>query len=157
MRTVATATNRARSKGQHRRWPDEIDAMREDIEQWMHERMRAFPGLADGSSFLADMDMVETNGEIELAFDVPGFRKEDIELEIEPERVTLRGQRQTEKERKGRNFLRVERLSGQLERSVRLPCEIDPERSEAELHDGVLVLTLKKAVKSAPARRLEIK
>lgn len=156
MKSVANP-RRIRARRELWRWPEDIETMRDDVEHWMSERMRAFPGLSDSSALLAEMDMSETNGEIELAFDVPGFRKEDIELDIESDRVTVRGQRHSEKEKKGRNFLRVERLNGEMERSVRLPCDIDPEKSEAQLLDGVLTITLKKAVKSAPAHRVEIK
>ncbi|MGY6661039.1 MAG: Hsp20/alpha crystallin family protein [Glycocaulis sp.] len=156
MKTVASP-RRTRARRELWRWPEDIETMRDDVEHWMSERMRAFPGLSDGSAFMAEMDMSETNGEIELAFDVPGFRKEDLELDIESDRVSVRGQRHSEKEKKGRNFLRLERVNGEMERSVRLPCEIDPEKSEAQLSDGVLTITLKKAVKSAPAHRVEIK
>jgi HSP20 family protein len=158
MKTVAnTERGRLRPRREMRFWPEDFDIMRDDIEQWMSERMRGLPGFAEPAGFPADMDMTETNGEIELAFDVPGFRKEDVELDIEPDRVIVRGRREAEKEKKSRNCIRMERAVGQFERSVKLPSEIDADKSAAELKDGVLRITLKKAVKSAPARRLEIK
>jgi HSP20 family protein len=158
---MKTVTNAERGRLRPRRdmkfWPDDFDVVRDDIEQWMSDRMRGLPGFAEPAGFPADMDMIETDGEIELAFDVPGFRKEDIELDIEPGRVTVRGRREAEKEKKSRSYIRMERVAGQFERSVKLPVEVDAEGAAAELKDGVLRITLKKAVKSAPARRIEIR
>lgn len=149
---------RRRSRRDVRLWPDDIDQMREDIEQWMTGRLRGFPGLREGGDpFWAEMDMIESNGEIELTFDVPGFRKEDIEIEVESDRVVVHGRRQAEEKTQGRNHLRVERHRGEFSRSVALPVDVDPGKASAELKDGVLRISLTKIEKAEPARRIAIK
>ncbi|HYF60414.1 MAG TPA: Hsp20/alpha crystallin family protein [Burkholderiaceae bacterium] len=105
------------------------------------------------------MDVTETDREIVIAVDVPGVAREDLELAIDGDVLTLRGRRRPAPSGDGdrQPVVRLsERAHGEFERRVRLPFEADPERCRAALRDGVLSVTLARPEAQRRARRLEI-
>jgi len=84
--------------------------------------------------------------------DLPGVRKEDIQVAIDGAQVTLTAEVKREKETaEGERVLHVERSFGKVSRSFTLPQELDEAKAEARFRDGVLELTLPK--KAAAARK----
>ncbi|HEY8428475.1 MAG TPA: Hsp20/alpha crystallin family protein [Sandaracinaceae bacterium] len=97
----------------------------------------------------------DTGDALEVRADVPGFRREDIDVQIERNTVTIRARRETEVP-PGYVAHRRERSSYEIARAFTLPCRVDPEKASATLKDGVLVLTLPKIAAEQP-RRIEVK
>ena len=98
------------------------------------------------------LDVTEKNGAYVVSADLPGVRKEDIQVAIDGAQVTLSAEVKREKEvAEGERALHVERSYGKLSRSFSLPQELDEARAEAKFRDGVLELTLPK--KAAAARK----
>ena len=93
-------------------------------------------------------DVSETDGEIQLIMDAPGVKKEDIDISLSENSVTVSGKREAEKETKEKNFHRIERSFGEFRRSVLLPCDVDADKVEAKLKDGVLTVILPKSQKA---------
>jgi HSP20 family protein len=88
--------------------------------------------------------------------DLPGVKKEDIQVDIDGNQVTLRAEVRKESEKRdGERVLRAERYVGQFARSFTLASDIDEEKSSARYDNGVLELTLPKKA-TAAARRLQI-
>ena len=108
-------------------------------------------------------DISETDTEVEVKTDVPGFKAEEIDIEVRDEVLTIRGEQSEEKKSSDegtsddkRTYHRVERRTGSFSRSVWLPCPVNTEGIEAELQDGVLTVALPKS-KAAKACKVKVK
>jgi len=98
------------------------------------------------------VDVAEKNGAYTVCAELPGARKEDIQVSIDGAQVTLSAEVKREKEvAEDARVLHTERTFGKVSRSFTLPQEIDEAAAEAKFRDGVLELTLPK--KAAPARK----
>jgi HSP20 family protein len=86
-----------------------------------------------------------------LTAELPGLASGDIEVSVEGNRVTLRGERSIEHP-KDASVHRLERRSGSFRRTVELPLEVDAEKAEAVHRNGVLMLRIPKAPESKPRR-----
>ena len=100
------------------------------------------------------VDVAEINGAYTVNADLPGVRKEDIQVSIDGAEVTLTAEVKREKEAsKDERVLHSERVYGKVVRSFTLPQEVDEAKAEAKFKDGVLELTLPK---KAAAQRKQI-
>jgi HSP20 family protein len=102
------------------------------------------------------MDVKEDDSAYTVHADIPGVKKEDIQVSIEGNQISISAETKMEKEeKKGEKVLRSERYIGKVARSFTLAHEVDEAKSEAKYSDGVLELTLPKKAASA-ARKLAI-
>jgi HSP20 family protein len=104
----------------------------------------------------------ETEKEIRLTAELPGIEMKDVSVEVVGDRITIKGEKKSEKDEKveeeGRTFHRVERTSGAFERMMRLPFEIDPKTVVADVKNGVLTVLVPKPAKEVkPVHKVEIK
>lgn len=112
--------------------------------------------------FKAEMDLlhpvhvsvIETEENLEVRAEVPGFNEKEIEISIEPRRLIITGKRETNKEQKKGKAVYSESCSDEILRIVDLPASVDAEKAQATLKNGVLRLTMPKAAK---ARTIDIK
>src|SRR4029077_3186467 len=88
--------------------------------------------------------------------ELPGMKREDFDLSVENNVITLRGERHFEKKDETDNYHRVERAYGAFTRSFTLPNTVSAEGATAEYKNGVLRVTLPKR-ENTKARRIEIK
>lgn len=111
--------------------------------------------LSHSTDLVPSMDVAESERTIEIQTDLPGFKPEEVDIEIHENYLTISGTHTEETNRRDgeKRFHRVERRSGSFSRSVLLPCAVDHERVSAELKYGVLTVTL---AKSAAASRQKI-
>jgi HSP20 family protein len=93
-------------------------------------------------------DIHETKDAYVFKVDLPGFRKEDVKVEFSGDTLVMRGERKQEEETKNGNCHRLERSYGVFERSFTIPKNIDPQKIEAELKDGILQLAIPKVEES---------
>ncbi|MDP3479608.1 MAG: Hsp20/alpha crystallin family protein [Desulfoprunum sp.] len=104
------------------------------------------------------LDVSETDQAIEILADLPGMEKKDISVSLEDDLLTIKGERKEEKENKDKQYHTIERRTGSFYRALRLPVEVDIERSEANFKDGVLTLKLPKTKDSKKkVAQIEIK
>jgi HSP20 family protein len=94
------------------------------------------------------IDLSETEKSIDVRMDIPGVTADDIDIRVDGNLLTISGQRQEEKEEKGRTFHRIERTEGSFLRTVALPCEVQENKIVAEYKDGVLNLSMPKCAES---------
>lgn len=106
------------------------------------------------TTFMPRTDVYEEEGHLVVKTELPGMKKEDIEVKLERDILTIRAQKK-EEEKKGPEHVR-ERRYGEYYRSMSLPFPVDEGHIEAEYEDGVLKVTLPKG-KEALGRRIEIK
>jgi HSP20 family protein len=102
------------------------------------------------SSWTPAVDMCESDEAFTVQAELPGFSKDDVQVEIKDNRLTLKGERQRETDVNEAKYHRVERVYGTFQRSIRLPAVVDVDRAEAIFKDGVLKLTLPKAAEAKP-------
>ena len=106
-----------------------------------------FGSAADGT-LITNFDVSETPETVQIVADVPGIKEKDIDVTLNDSNLTIKGKRQSESEEKKKNYYRMERRFGEFMRRVVLPCEVDPNKVDAKLKDGVLTVTLQKTVKA---------
>ncbi len=101
-----------------------------------------------GRDFVPAIDVQEEDDKITVRADLPGLKKDEIDLSVRDNVLTLKGERKQEEEDKGKDYHRVERRYGQFIRSVPLPDTVDPDKVSAEYKDGVLNITAPKSSES---------
>jgi HSP20 family protein len=111
--------------------------------------------LAAGN-FVPAVDVYEDAHKVALKLEVPGIRREDLDIRVEGRTLTVRGERKFETEAKEENFHRIERRFGSFVRSFTLPATVDTETIEAQSADGVLTITLAKKPEAKP-KQIEVK
>lgn len=102
------------------------------------------------TSWSPSVDIYETENEIVVKAELPGVDKKGIDLRIENNVLTLRGERRFEKETKDENYHRIERSYGAFSRSFSIPTLVDEEKISADYKDGVLNITLPKKEQARP-------
>jgi HSP20 family protein len=101
-------------------------------------------------NFAPPVDVYEDEHNITLKIEVPGIDEQDINVTIENNTLTVRGERRFEKDEKEENFHRVERMYGSFTRSFTLPNTVDPEQVSAHYEKGVLKIRLSKKAEAKP-------
>jgi HSP20 family protein len=95
------------------------------------------------------LDLYENNDNIIAMVEVPGMRKEDIEISLHDGTLTIAGERKSEIS-KGEKAERSERYVGKFRRSITLPARVDANKVNATYRDGILTVTLPKAEEAKP-------
>jgi HSP20 family protein len=108
-------------------------------------------------TWLPPVDIVETEESFVATADLPGLTKEDIDISLENNLLTVSGERRYEKSTDGDEgkFRRVERAYGSFRRSFNLPTGVDVQKVQAQFEHGVLILTMPKA-EVAKSRKIAI-
>ena len=117
----------------------------DDIERMFDRMTRGFESIEGGLSESVAVDVAETDDEYVVVADLPGFDREDIDVELAGETLTVSAAADGNDEDDDRRYLRRERPRGPVSRSVRLPETVDPEATDAAHEAGVLTVTLPKA------------
>jgi HSP20 family protein len=128
-----------------------VSALQEQMSRFLEDSF--FRGAGEDSAITAwapAVDIFETEHELVLRADLPGLEEKDIDVRIENNMLTFRGERQFEKSVKEDNYLRVERSFGAFSRSFALPNTVNPDAIKAEYRNGVLTITLPKREESKP-------
>jgi len=95
-------------------------------------------------------DIFETDKELVMKFELPEVKKEDVEVKLEQNVLTLHGERKFEEKTDRENYHRVERHYGEFMRSFTVPLYVDAAKINAEFKDGVLTITLPKNEEARP-------
>jgi HSP20 family protein len=103
------------------------------------------------------VDVTEGEKEFRISAELPGMSTENVELVVNDDMLTIRGEKKEEKEEKAENYHRSERRFGSFQRSFQLPRGVDRDRIEAKFDKGVLQVTLPKTAEAAARqKRIEI-
>jgi HSP20 family protein len=106
-------------------------------------------------AWIPPADIVEEKDKIVLTAELPGFKEDQVDIEVENGVLTLKGERQLEQRKEGKNYHRVERAYGQFVRSFTLPNNVDLDRIRADFSDGLLHVELPKREEAKP-RQIKI-
>lgn len=109
-----------------------------------------------GNFVNASMNVSETENEIRITAELPGVTEQDIDVSLDDDVLTIRGEKKFEQKNEKENFHFVERSYGTFQRSVRLPFPINPEQVQAHFENGVLTVTLPKTAQQERSRRIQV-
>lgn len=125
------------------------DTFRSLMRPWRFEMTEAAPRIK--------LDLMEQNGSYAVKAEIPGVKKDDIDVRIDGNTVTISAEVKSEKEEKGNGgrILRQERQEGYASRTFSLACPVDEGKVQASYRDGILSLTLPKKA-DISAKRIAI-
>ncbi len=119
-------------------------------------RLNQTPSASADFAFRPTVDIFEDEASIQLKADLAGVKPDDVQIEVENNVLTVRGERKLEHEEKKKGYHRVERAYGSFSRSFALPDTVDSERIDAAFKDGVLNLTIQKRP-AAQKKQIKVK
>lgn len=122
--------------------------LRREMDRVFDQMDRAWASPASGPA-APELDLRDEGDLLTVRIDVPGFRDEDLEVSMDRNALTVRGERAIEVD-EGFSVHRQERGAMAFARSISFPCRIDAERVQATLRSGVLELSLPKAEEEKP-------
>jgi HSP20 family protein len=138
----------------------------EDLDEFQKEMNRLFnvtlhhPGKKGngGALWAPAVDIIDEKDHLRVRVDLPGMKKEEIEVSVNNDTLTITGEKKEEKEIKERDYVRSERYYGAFHRSFTLPAGVDPQKVNAGYKDGVLEITLPKREDAKPKQiKVDIK
>ncbi|MFC4271401.1 Hsp20 family protein [Sneathiella chungangensis] len=113
-------------------WPD------------VFEPFRSF-GYRVQDFFSPTAEAGSTENDYDISMELPGVKEKDIEISLDDNVLTIKGEKHSEKEKKGKTFYFSERAYGSFERTFRLPANVDSNKIEADFEDGVLRIKMPKS------------
>ncbi|HMO86267.1 MAG TPA: Hsp20/alpha crystallin family protein [Lacipirellulaceae bacterium] len=150
--TTAIAKKEPRSM---RAW-DPFQSLRDEVETlWSYVTGERGNGWMTAAA-APPMDVKETPEAVEVRLDLPGFKPEDINVQLNNNVLTVRGQRVEEQKKETATYHRMERRVGEFSRSVTLPAQVDDEKVDAQCRDGVLTVVMQKTP-DAKSHQIKVK
>ena len=127
----------------------DIDRMFDDFfgRRWLRPFGWERP-LAELPALGPSVDIIDRHDEVVVRAEVPGYKKEDIEISVSDSRLTIRGETKTEEKEEKGDYYRCEISRGAFTRTLDLPATVDEGKAKAAMKDGVLELTLPKVEKA---------
>lgn len=139
-------------------WPtfDRLTSLRDEIDRLFEAPLAE---LTRGSQFLSGwtpaLDLYEDKDNFVVRAELPGLRKEDIEISLHEGALSLSGERKAEEQFENAETYRVERFFGKFHRSLALPKPVAADRVKATYKDGILTVTLPKTEEVKP-KQIEV-
>lgn len=131
----------------------DFSSLQERINRLFDDTMRASPKgdeeLMRGA-WAPAVDIHETDDGFMVTADLPGVKKEDIEIDLKDSTLTIKGEKKFEKKAPKENYIRIERSYGKFIRSFSLPNNIDSEKIKATFNNGMLELNIPKREEAKP-------
>ena len=130
----------------------EVVSLQQRRNSLIHEQGRGQESNTDvtAASFTPAVDVYEDEHKLVLSIEAPGVKQADLDVQVEKNTLTVRGERKFEKDQKEQNFHRIERRYGSFYRSFSLPSTVDAENIHASYDAGVLRLELAKKAEAKP-------
>ena len=146
-----------------RRFSEEMDRLFEDFGFGRSLQAPTFGrglsrfGEVERSMWSPQVEVFERGGQLVVRADLPGLTKDDINIDITDDTLTIRGERREEREEDEEGYYRTERSYGSFYRSIPLPEGVNAENANATFRNGVLEVTMEAPQRESRSRRLEIR
>ena len=138
-------------------WPsfDRLATLRDEMDRLFDF---SFPSRDSGllSGWSPALDVYDDKDAYQVSVELPGMKKEDIDISVQDGVLTVSGERKHERENKEGQTFRSERYFGKFQRSISLPSGVDTSKVGASYKEGVLLIHLPKAEEAKP-RQIEVK
>ena len=128
----------------------EMMTLREAMDRLFDDAFTRPINLRDGGWSAPAMDMYQTDNEVVVKAALPGFKAEEVQINITGDVLTLKGEVQHEEEKKDKAWHIREQRWGSFERSVALPTAVVADKAQADFDNGILTITLPKAEEVKP-------
>jgi len=127
-----------------------VSSLQDQINRLFNETVDRSSGEANLTTWAPPVDIYETEHELVVKADLPDVKPEDLDIRVENNILSIRGQRKFEKKINEDNYLRVERAYGSFSRSFSLANTVNTEAIKADYKDGVLTLSVPKREEAKP-------
>ena len=127
-----------------------LNTLQEQVNRLFEDRFARSRGQAELASWAPAVDIYETENELVVKADLPEVQEKDIDVRVENNTLTIRGERKFSDELHEDNYLRVERAYGTFTRSFSLPNTVNTEAIKAEYRNGVLSVRMPKREETKP-------
>ena len=124
-----------------------------DIDRLFSEFAQA---ASPSAKIFPNIEISESDKAIEVSAEMPGLERNDVEISIDDDTLTIRGEKKIEESQKDKNVQLSERSYGIFMRVLQLPAGVDPSKVEATMSNGVLKITIPKPAKPEP-KKIEVK
>jgi len=142
---------------------DPFESLRREMNRVFEDFNRSF-GLAPtegeglSSQWAPRVNMWEDDKGLHVSAELPGMEEKDIDVSLSNDTLLIKGEKREEKEDKGKNFFRTERVYGSFERAIPLPFEVQQDKVDASFKKGVLEITLPKSpTAQKQVQKIEVK
>ncbi|UCH81766.1 MAG: Hsp20/alpha crystallin family protein [Nitrospiraceae bacterium] len=136
---------------------DPVSLMRSNMESLFDDFFKGFelePFFGpDISSYSPKVDVKEGDKEIKVLAELPGMDENDINVTLNRDSLTLRGEKKEEKEDSDKGYHRLERSYGSFCRTIPLPVEIESDNVSASYKKGILTITIPKSKKAIEGKK----
>jgi len=137
---------------------DAFNTLQEELDQLFNRMTRGVSPAGWGLALKPRADLQETDDALIMTLDMPGFEEKDIDVALSGDRLTVKGHTEQKEEKKEGDYHFSERRVGDVSRMVTLPCEVEAEKVEAQLKNGVLTVSLPKSKASkAQTKKVKVK
>src|SRR6202162_3481998 len=127
-----------------------------EIDRLFNEFAQGIGTNGGQANIIPNIEISETDKAIEVSAEMPGLERKDVEISIEDDTLTIRGEKTVEESQKDKNVQLSERSYGVFLRVLQLPSGIDPSSVQATMSNGVLKIVIPKPAKSEP-KKIEVK
>ena len=128
----------------------EMMTLREAMDRLFDDAFTRPISLRDGGWSTPAVDMFQTDDEVVVKVALPGFKADEVQINVTGDVLTLRGELKHEEEKKERAWHIREHRWDSFERSIALPTEVTADRASADFENGILTITLPKAEEVKP-------
>lgn len=139
-----------------RRSDTDIDYIFNDLFDSFENQFKRSFLTKNEQDFFPLLDVSETNSHYTVELDIPGVKKDDINISVDNNVLTIKGKKEIDKERKDSNYYSRERFYGDFKRSMSLPSGVKTDKIEANFKNGVLTIQMPKE-KSSSVKTIDIK
>lgn len=113
-------------------------------------------GFGEMATWMPQIEVFQREGEFVICADLPGLKKDDVQVDVRDESVVLQGERREERKEEHEGVYRTERSYGRFYREIPLPENVDPDKAMATFRDGVLEIMIPVEEGATRGRRLQI-
>ncbi|MER3395977.1 MAG: molecular chaperone [Acidimicrobiia bacterium] len=136
----------------YRRRPGDILGFPEEMRRLLDIAWETHEVAGRRGVWAPPVDIYETPEEVRILIDLPGLKADSLDVTIERNVLTVKGDRRLSNPQKDGKFLRIERPSGTFHRAIGLPDGVQSDRVSASLKDGVLTITVPKGSSARPRK-----
>ena len=135
------------------RWPGfgRLSTLRDEIDRLFDAPLAEFARASQLlSGWTPPLDIFEDKDNVVVKAELPGMKKEEIEISLHDGSLSISGERKSESKHEDAETYRSERFFGRFQRTVSLPTSVDSNKVKAQYKDGVLTVTLPKSEEAKP-------
>jgi HSP20 family protein len=131
----------------------EVESLQSEMNKLFDLSLGRWPlrsmGLMEGA-WSPSVDVFDSKDNVLVKVDIPGMKKEDMEISVDGDTLTIKGEKKEETESKDKGYVKTERFFGSFNRALSLPAEIEENKVKASYKDGVLEIILPKKEEQKP-------